>query len=403
MEPGTAGRLSARGRRAVALITVSLLAMAVASLAWIVPGLHLGGTASPKTAAATPSPPPSYPTSYSFVNRSMGWAEVAGPGGGSTIFKTDDGGNHWRELTTLVGHWTGTLQFVDATHGFVLTDPFQFYRTTDGGIHWGPVAIPQGQTRGITFADARHGWSMVPPATQSELPAMYATADGGDTWMRFSDLPQDSTGPAFRGSEAWLGANGYEAGRLHVYASFDGGLSWTSRAVPRPPGSIAEAADPPAFAAQVALLPGAGVVVMVNTGPECQKAPPCGAYDEAEFTSFDGGSTWKYVAHPPADDQDIGYQGIGYQDATHWWAATASGALFKSSDGGQTWKQISSQQLPGQFTTFHFVDSQHAWAQVDTPVVRSTAGGLVRGFASTLLSTGDGGLHWVKVSTPQPR
>lgn len=384
-------------------MTVSLLAIAVASLAWIVPGLHLGGAASPKTAAATPSLPPSYDTSYAFVNRSMGWAEVARRDGGSAVFKTEDGGKHWRQLTTLVGDWVGTLQFVDTTHGFVLTThPNQLYRTTDGGAHWVPVAVPQGETYDVTFADARHGWSVAQPANSSQLPAMYATADGGDTWGHLSDLPKDSFGLAFRGSEAWLGAHGYEAGGLHVYASFDGGLSWTSRAVPRPPGSIADGANPPAFLAQPALLPGGGVVVMVGTGPDCEKMAPCAVYDEAEFTSFEGGSTWNYVDRPPADYQDIGYQGIGYQDAAHWWAATATGTLFKSSDAGQTWKQVSSHLPPGQYR-FHFVDSQHAWAQVDTPLVRSEPPNVIRGVVSTLLSTSDGGLHWVKVATPQLR
>ena len=141
---------------------------------------------------------------------------------------------------------------------------------------------------------------------------------------------------------------------------------------------------------------------MVATGPECQGTPPCTGYDEAQFTSFDGGSTWNYVARPPSDYQDIGYQGIGYQDATHWWAATASGTLFKSSDAGQTWKQVSSHLTAGVYT-FHFVDSQHAWAQVDTPFVRSERPNVVRGVVSTLLSTSDAGLHWAKVATPQLR
>ncbi|HEV2033866.1 MAG TPA: hypothetical protein VGU71_06665 [Candidatus Dormibacteraeota bacterium] len=397
MEPSPASRLTARKRRAVGLIAFSVLALAVASLAWIVPGLHQGDTANPITRAATPSLPPSYPITYAFVNRSLGWAEVARPGGGSTIFKTEDGGNHWSQLTTLVGNWIGTLQFVDPTHGFVLTShPNQLYRTTDGGAHWVPIAIPQGQTGGITFADARLGWSVVPPASPSQLPAIYLTTDGGDTWVHFSDLPQDTYGLVLRGSEAWLSAQGYEAGRLHVYASFDNGLTWTSRAVPRPPGSVAEAANPPAFFARVALLPGSGVMVFVSTGPMCQKsANPCSIYDVAEFASFDGGSTWTYVPPPPGE-----YFDSGYEDARHWWAAVG-GTFYKSSDAGRTWKQIPGVLLPPGRYSFHFFDSQHAWVQVSTPVVDSQDPEQVRRYFSMLLFTSDAGLHWVKVNSPK--
>ena len=400
MEPGIAGRLSARGRRAVALITLSLLAVVVAGLAWIGPSLRLDDAANPpaKLVTQTQSFPPSYPTSYAFVNRSMGWAEVARPGGGSTVFKTEDGGKHWRQLTNLVGNWVGTLQFVDPTHGFVLTThPTQLYRTTDGGAHWVPVAIPQGETDGITFADARHGWSTVPAAAPGQMPALYVTADGGDTWTRLSDLPQESSGLVFRGAEAGLSAQGYEAGQLHVYASFDGGLNWTSRAVPRPPGSKAEAANPPAFFARAAMLPRSGLVAFVSTGPMCQKTSgPCTVYDVAEFTSFDGGSTWTYVPPPPGD-----YFDIGYEDARHWWSALG-GTLFKSSDAGQTWTQISTHQMPVGGYSFHFFDSQHAWVQVSTPLVDSQDPEQVRRYVSTLLFTSDGGLHWVKVNSPQP-
>jgi photosystem II stability/assembly factor-like uncharacterized protein len=400
MEPGTVGQLSARGRRAVALIAISLLAIVVASLAWIAPSSRPSdvATLAAKQVMPTKSFPPSYPISYAFLNRSVGWAEVARPGGGSTLFKTEDGGKHWRQLTSLVGNWVGTLQFVDPTHGFVVTThPVQLYRTTDGGAHWVTVAIPQGQTDGITFADARHGWSTVPPASPGQPPALYVTADGGDTWTRLSDLPQDSWGVVFRGSEAWLSAQGYEAGQLHVYASFDGGLNWTSRAVPRPQGSWGVAANPPAFYARTSVLPRAGVVAFVSSGPMCQKTRgPCTVYDVAEFTSFDGGSNWMHVAPPPGD-----YFDIGYEDARHWWSAVG-GTLFKSADAGQTWTQISMRQMPVGGYAFHFFDSQHAWVQVSTALVDIQDPEQVRRYASTLLFTSDGGLHWVKVNPPQP-
>jgi photosystem II stability/assembly factor-like uncharacterized protein len=390
-------QLSGRRRRALALITISLLVLAGASLAWIVPGLHLGGVARSRTAAAIPPPPPAYPTSYAFVKRSLGWAHVARPGGGSTLFRTDDGGKHWRRLTDLAGDWVGgTIQFMDETHGFVLTTrPVQLHRTTDGGAHWDTVALPDASgisTDGITFADARHGWSIVPPTRSGQGPAIYGTSDGGDTWTHLSDLPQDVFGPVFRGSEGWLGAHGW-ADQLRVYASFDGGLSWTSRAVPRPPGSQFDAANPPNFSARVELLPGGGVVAFVWTGSMCRNHGPCASNHEAEFTSFDGGVTWTYVPTPAGEYIATD---IGYADARHWWSA-ASGSLYQSSDAGQTWKQIPGVLLPSGRCSFHFFDSGHAWVHVSTALVDVRDTDQLQRYSSTLLFTSDAGRHWVKV------
>lgn len=81
---------------------------------------------------------------------------------------------------------------------------------------------------------------------------------------------------------------------------------------------------------------------------------------------------------------------------------TAPNTLYKSSDGGQTWTQISIQQMPVGADSFHFFDSQHAWVQVSTALIDIQDPEQVRRYASTLLFTSDGGLHWVKVNSPQP-
>jgi photosystem II stability/assembly factor-like uncharacterized protein len=298
-------------------------------------------------------------------------------------------------LTTLAGNWIGTIQFFDTTHGFALaTQPIQIHRTSDGGSHWVRVEVPQGQTLG-NFADAQHGWSVVSPAGPGKALALYLTGDGGDTWGYVADLPKDSFGPVFGGPDAWLGARGYTAGPLHVYASFDGGLSWSPRGVPRPSTLKSDAANPPAFyAGVVRLFPGDGAVVFVSTGPNCETtAGQCAPYETAEFTSLDGGNTWIYVPPPPGE-----YFDIGYEDARHWWVAVGD-SLFKSSDAGQTWTLISRHMPPGRYS-FHFFDSEHAWVQVSTPFVDFLDHSEVRGYISTLLFTNDGGIHWVKVNSP---
>ena len=139
MEPGsTASRLTARKRRAVALIAISVFALAAAGLTWIGPTLHLGDAANSKTTGAnpvstTPSPPPIVPTTYQFASLSVGWAVVTRPLE-TKVFKTVDGGKHWRLASQLAGSYGATIHFLDTTYGFLVTgNPGRVYRTTDGG------------------------------------------------------------------------------------------------------------------------------------------------------------------------------------------------------------------------------------------------------------------------------
>lgn len=399
MEAGPASRLTARKRRAVALIAISVLALAVAGLTWIVPTLHVRDAANSKTTGAnpvstTPSPPPVFPTMYDFATPSAGWAVVA-LSAGTKVFKTVDAGKHWRLSSRLAGSVGANIQFLDTTHGFVVTySPSWLYRTTDGGAHWTQLAMPEGSTYGITFTDRRRGSSRVPPLVPGGRPDVYTTDDGGDTWQH-RDLPPDSYDPVFRIAEAWAGANASPPGRLHVFASFDRGLSWSPVDVPRPPASQSVPAGESFFSAQVRLLPGAGVAVLVTVVPVCPRASAkCNSMqaDNAQFVSFDRGRTWTEIPLPPAGAN--AFLDVAYQDAFHWWML-GSGSLFKSSDAGQTWQLVASTlpAPPEGRLVLRVFDAQHAWVQASLYVDRNVQ-------TSAAAITNDGGLSWTKVPPP---
>jgi photosystem II stability/assembly factor-like uncharacterized protein len=396
MEPGPASRLTARKRRAVALIAISVFALAVAGLTWIGPTLHPGEAAKLKTITAdpvstTPSPQALLPTMYDFANMSAGWAVIARPTG-TTVFKTVDGGKRWIVASRLAGSVDATIQFVDTTHGFVVTaNPNRLYRTTDGGAHWTLAVMPGETLSRITFTDARYGSAWVPPVFPNYW-GLYTTEDGGDTWHQLRDVPQDSFDPVFRGPEAWLSAHASPPGRLHVYTSVDRGLGWSIVDVPRPPAFQPVSAGPQFFTAQVNLLPGGGVAVLLSVGTECQKSTPCVRPDEILFSSFDRGGSWTGVPPPPSA---FTFRDIAYQDSVHWWAL-GQGSLFKSSDAGHTWQLVSSTAPPGR-PVLHVVDSQHAWAQL--PTVTQTKDGAFA--VSAVVATGDGGLSWTRVQPPK--
>jgi hypothetical protein len=98
-----------------------------------------------------------------------------------------------------------------------------------------------------------------------------------------------------------------------------------------------------------------------------------------DFTSFDGGLTWRYVQPQTGN--------VAYQDAVHWWEIDGT-ILLKSSDAGQTWAQITD-KLPDWHYLPHILDSNHAWADLAT----ADGGGLGL--------TNDGGLHWTRGVVPQ--
>ncbi|GAC1671929.1 MAG: hypothetical protein PVS3B2_13650 [Candidatus Dormibacteraceae bacterium] len=387
MEQDAAGRLTARKQRAVALIALALVAIVVTCVVYVVPSLHLDGPAKAKTVAAKrpPSPEPvNNRTTYSFATPSVGWAVIARPIE-TTVFKTVDRGKHWRVSSRLGGGNYSSAQFVDTTHGFVVSyNPSRLYRTTDGGNRWASLLLPVAQGFGVSFTDAKNGSLLVYPTGPNQRFQMHVTADGGDTWRALPELPQDSFGPAFfRGSEAWLSASGPATRGAHLYTSSDGGLTWSSVEVPRPfQGSAAGAIA----SAQVTLLPDLGVAVEVTVCTPSQVE--CNDPAQAEFLTYDRGSTWTPVPPPPAD---VNYRDVVYQDAVHWWVAGA-GTLYRSSDAGQSWKLMVSRGQPTGRVVLHVIDSLHAWMQP----IASYGGTLSPGPSFT----DDGGLSWTRVPAP---
>lgn len=126
---------------------------------------------------------------------------TAGPGSGSRIYATSDGGRSWRLAYQASDPATffDAMAFFDSQRGLVVSDPvagkFQVLSTTDGGDTW--ALLPN---TGM-------------PAAQ---PDEYGFADNG-------------TMLTTAGPDAWFGSGGAAS---RAYHSHDGGLTWDVKITP---------------------------------------------------------------------------------------------------------------------------------------------------------------------------
>lgn len=116
-----------------------------------------------------------------FVDPFNGWAA------GSSIARTEDGGESWSSLTSSTGAegyaLANAVCFTSPTRGWLVGHAGELRRTDDGGATWSSVALPlpAGERpilRDITFCGAEHGW------IAGEEGTILHTDDGGTTWVR---------------------------------------------------------------------------------------------------------------------------------------------------------------------------------------------------------------------------
>jgi photosystem II stability/assembly factor-like uncharacterized protein len=370
-----------RHRRAAALIVIAVLAIASASAAY----LHSSPPQERKPVLAPAISPllvTSYEISYDFATPLLGWAAMSlvapsSNGGRFEVFHTIDGAKHWEPQFQSQCNFSGLVPFMvqlfGKVYGFMAVgSPIQqLYRTIDGGSHWDLLSLPaSSRIDSVAFDDPSNGWLLAARvSTRNSVLILYATGDAGSSWHRLPDPPRDANKLSFRGpTEAWLGSVG--PGRPHVYTSGDAGASWQRHDLPTPSGGSWDASAGP-FQVAGELLPVAGV--MMSALCVCDQPGPF------DFTSFDGGLTWRYVRPEKGN--------VAFQDSVHWWEIDRR-VLLKSRDAGQTWAEITD-KLPDWHYLPHVLDSNHAWADLAT----ADGGGLGL--------TNDGGLHWTRGAVPQ--
>lgn len=174
-----------------------------------------------------------------FVNATVGWILES-----LSIWRTNDGGNTWREtLSVLTAGFRGQptrLYPIDDKTLIVTGTEGQICVTKDGGETWNITRLADDvDFRDVSFADQLRGWICGSRSGEASAPVVFRTTDGGTSWIDITPTNQVMipSSVSFVGNQGWLAGHRQvkndhpvpmEGVLLHTT---DGGTQWTTMPV----------------------------------------------------------------------------------------------------------------------------------------------------------------------------
>jgi photosystem II stability/assembly factor-like uncharacterized protein len=328
------------------------------------------------------------------------------------VYKTIDGGGHWRLATTLS---VSALAIDPKRPATLYAAAYSgVFKSTDGGATWKPSSrgIPGGLVPQSLAIDPRRSATLY----MGTFERVYKSVDAGASWVSTgAGLPAETTLSALAIDPAdprILFAGSFGKG---IYRSDDAGASWfpveaglTNRQVwtlaVHPQGT--------------ALYAGTGDGGRINQG-----GGPGGVFETTD------GRTWHRTVRGLVASS-VRTVAVAAGDAAVLWAGTDSLGLFRSPNGGRVWRRApipeldgelrdiamdptspgtvyvlaSSQTTPG-FRLFKTADSGATWSRLFPPPFSSPVGvkvdprtGAVWLFGYGLERSTDGGATWTAAS-----
>ena len=372
-----------------------------------------------------------------YLRSGLGLVAVSPLGGGgqgsqpSTLYLTTDM-VHWRNVTPprqvgppeaypLFEH----ASFLDARTGWVsawspATVAGAIYRTNNGGASWsslsgGGHSGNAGATAFIQLVSPRIGFmeSLEPTAPAMSL---QVTTDAGASWRTVYNGPPATPpggrlpGPfempmAFVNARRGFASEGlppegpFLSGEGDLFATSDGGSSWTRQSPPLPSGASA--------CPTAAVTEASTSCLFANptfSDPEHAVLPGAVVSGDRATVGFDvtvnGGLSWALrsqrtvTGDPPASiDGGFSYPAVSVASPSTWWlVGWNSGEITTSvtTDAGRHWAQVTAPQHPGVPGSLQAVDATRAWLMLYTPTPSGTT--------TQLLSTADAGRTWQAVA-----
>jgi photosystem II stability/assembly factor-like uncharacterized protein len=326
--------------------------------------------------------------SIQFSNTLDGWGITA-----TQIVRTNDGGVTWYNVTPAGVAETGygvQLRSLDPMHAWMyLPDPAMYpyggflHRTNDGGLTWQMTSIPF-SSGDIQMLNANEGWALADlgGGAGSNAVAVFQTTDGGASWvqtyindpnnanagdslplggLKFGIAPRDR-------NTAWVYGVVYAPGTAYLYRTEDGGATWSEVKLPLPAG--AENVELSIDAGQMKFVsPTNGYVIVRLTGD---------LYQDAVYTSQDGGAAWVLTLTPIPDGGSADF--LSPQEMLIY----NGDQFYVTNDAARTWRIIPPDVIFGDtFAMMDFVDLNTGWViTLDSSDQR------------TLYRTSDGGTTW---------
>jgi photosystem II stability/assembly factor-like uncharacterized protein len=370
--------------------------------------------------------------SLQMVSPTSGWAlrwatDPADPSGAPVLApsRTSDGGRTWGDVTPPQAHpllspldTYGTLYALDEKDAWFAVSLTRsgrqphttVFSTVDGGRNWASASFASlGTPRFLDFVDARHGWLLTDLGAEmgNNVVAIFATSGGGRRWSlasrtigwkafesptgrlprsRPGELPVygDKTGMTFASPTTGWVTMDLVAGTHNLEVSHDDGRTWAAQLLPSrvamrlsAGGDGSEAVAPQFF--------GRHGFLVLYVGP---KKPFL-------LRSSDGGTIWTRATLPAGAG---GYPVVWFVDARQGFLLEGgtSGSLgahfYRTSDAGHTWTRVPTALRFSQLErpSFDFVSPKvvFAWTTGDDEPGASPP---------PLYETSDGGRTWQRI------
>jgi photosystem II stability/assembly factor-like uncharacterized protein len=330
-----------------------------------------------------------------FVSDQVGWVFTIPPDGLRTVvFRTGDGGSHWRLWGIAPTVASGPLglgadEVVLQGHGCPAQCDQQGILRSSDGAHWSFATTPTGDTP-FFLPDLQHGWvfGFVPEPPCNCLPqgkggppappspsGLWYTSDGGASWrMQMQGYFGDLGGqPAFWNTDDGLlvqppvGAASVEA----MWSTHDGGVSWHPLT----------SSFPPPLSSQAFVTASQLTIFDQSHGLLALRAAQTTLYISE---TSDAGRTWSTPRDMTSCLECSGQ--VFYLNSKRWLAYDKS--FFITSDAGTTWH-----------STYATITAKSMSAVEVTRLAPGTVVALEPGVIASM--TTDWGAHWRVVGLPQ--
>lgn len=350
-----------------------------------------------------------------FTDASTGWAV----GDRGTVLHTSDGGLTWRRQTAPTPDDLTCVVFHDSRHGWIGGVPGAVLVTSDGGQHWRRVALGAWahgfELTKPAFADSRHGVAIVmdPNAWSDNGSGMTlaATSDGGLHWhplavpagIEYQAVAFDSQGTL------WANAIDTTGNTMLFVRTPDGGHSWSREYVDIVTVQAMAAAPSGGLCAV-----GGGILTRSPQGPWLphstwwETPTQLQMFDDhhgvgilsasmtgsgkTDFLTTSDGINWQTVASLP---QQIAT--LAFVDPQNGWvigdsgiSGASPGIVLHTSDGGHTWHDQSGPLRKLILFNASFADAAHGWVCAVEP----------NSARFLLYHTADGGQTWHRQTVP---